>query len=77
MAQNNRLLNDFGNGIESLKDATLNSAAGIEKHTQETIEARAWKGLSNNCHPNFSNKDSENFADWYDDVLSILALKEW
>ena len=77
MEQNNRILAEFGKGIDSLRDATLKSAKAAEQQAAETIKARERKGPTNNRLPKFGAKSGENFADWYEDVLSILALKEW
>ncbi len=77
MNQSNKILAEFGDGIKSLKEATLKSAAAAEKQANETIAARVKKGPTNNKLPKFHNKPDDDFLDWYGDVLAILALSEW
>ena len=77
MKQNNQILANFGRGIDSLTNATKQSAEAAVLHTKETIKARQIKGPSANRFTKFSNKPNESFIDWYDDLLSLLALSEW
>ena len=77
MARSNSILTTFGDGIDSLRKATLKSAEAAERHTTHAQQAHDKKGPSNNRLPKFHAKSDESFPDWYEDVLSILALKEW
>ena len=57
---------------------TINTqtAVAIVQQTNDQETEREDKGPISRL-PKFSNKSTEDFVDWYDDVLSILCHSEW
>ena len=77
MDQTNTMMQQFTTSMTALQQSTVQNAKATQQQVLDARDKQIKKGPTNNKFPKFGNKSNENFMDWYDDVLCVLALSEW